>query len=274
MIRAALVVVAVVAVVGALAWGLQRQLIYYPDDTAVPSADTVIPGARDVELRTSDGLTLGAWLVPPREPARGVTVLVANGNGGDRAGRATLAVALAERGMQVLLFDYRGYGGNPGSPSAEGLARDVRAARAYLVEEAGVPADRLLYFGESLGTAVVTELAAEHAPAGLLLRSPFTDLASVGSVHYPFLPVGSMLRDRFPLADHLARVEAPVTVVYGDRDTIIPPEHSREVAERAPVLRRLVLVEGAGHNDPVMFDGEVLLDAVEDLADHAVGPRT
>ena len=77
-----------------------------------------------------------------------------------------------------LLFHYRGYGGNPGSPSEEGLARDVLAARAYVVEEAGVPAVRLLYFGESLGAAVVTELAVEHPPAGLLLRSPFVDLAS------------------------------------------------------------------------------------------------
>ncbi|MGH2202153.1 hypothetical protein ACQ1ZM_15430, partial [Enterococcus faecalis] len=85
-------------------------------------------------------------------------------------------------------------------PSEEGLARDVRAARDFLLGDAGVPECRLLYLGESLGAAVVTELAAEHPPAGLVLRSPFVDLPSVAAVHYPFLPVRALLRDRFPVA--------------------------------------------------------------------------
>ena len=101
----------------------------------------------------------------------------------------------------MLLFDYRGYGGNPGSPSERGLARDVRAAHRFLVCDAGqYRATRLLYYGESLGAAVVVELATEHPPAGLVLRWPFVDLAAAGHVHYPFLPVRTLLRDRFPLA--------------------------------------------------------------------------
>ena len=267
MIRVLLVGAGALVVLGALAWGFQRQLIYYPDRSPVPAAADVIPGARDVELHTSDGLVLGAWLVPPSGADRGVSVLVAPGNAGDRSGRASLAQALSAEGLQVLLVDYRGYGGNPGSPSEDGLARDVRAARDFLVEEAGVAPERILYLGESLGTAVVTELAAEHPPGAMLLRSPFTDLAAVGARHYPFLPVGALLRDRFPLVEHLADVEVPVTVVYGDRDTLIPPEQSLAVADAAPDLRQVVAVEGAGHNDPVMFDGDDLVDAVVDLAD-------
>jgi fermentation-respiration switch protein FrsA (DUF1100 family) len=100
-----------------------------------------------------------------------------------------------------------------------------------------VPSDRLLFYGESLGAAVVVELATEHRPAGLVLRSPFVDLASVGQVHYPFLPVKLLLQDRFPLADQLAAVNAPVTVVYGTGDTIVPAEQSRAVADAAPNLR-------------------------------------
>jgi hypothetical protein len=193
-------------------------------------------------------------------------VLVANGNAGDRAVRAPLARALARRGLAVLLFDYRGYGGNGGTPSEAGLARDVRAARRFLVEEAGFSPNRLLYFGESLGTAVVTELAAEHPPAGLVLRSPFVDLASVGRVHYPFLPVRTLLRDRFPLVEHLRQVEVPVTVVYGGRDSVVPPAQSRAVAAAAPRLRRLVELPGADHNDPALLDGRVLVDAIVELA--------
>jgi fermentation-respiration switch protein FrsA (DUF1100 family) len=266
-IRAVVIISAVVVLMLALVWAFQRSLIYLPATRPVAPASAVIPGARDVELHTSDGLVLGAWLVPAEKPARNITVLVANGNAGDRSLRAPLARALAAEGMGVLLFDYRGYGGNPGDPSESGLARDVRAAHQFLVGEVGVPANRILYYGESLGAAVVTELAAEHPPAGLVLRSPFVDLASVGQIHYPFLPVKTLLRDRFELTTHLAEVEAPVTVVYGSHDSIIPPAQSRAAADAAPHLWRLVEVPGANHNDPALLDGAALTNAVEDLAD-------
>ncbi|MCV2490750.1 lysophospholipase [Geodermatophilus sp. YIM 151500] len=257
------VAVLVLAAVTGLLWGLQRRLVYFPDTSPVPPAATVLPGARDVVLATSDGLELGGWWLPagaPEAPA----VLVANGNGGSRALRAPLARALSDAGLAVLLFDYRGYGGNPGSPSEEGLARDVRAARAFLVEE--VPAAPLLYFGESLGAAVVTGLAVEHPPAGLVLRSPFVDLAAVGSHHYPFLPVRALLRDRYPVAERVARVDVPTTVVHGGADSIVPPAQSRAVAEAAADLHAVVEVAGADHNDPVLLDGPEVVAAVTDLA--------
>ncbi|MEX5716925.1 alpha/beta hydrolase [Geodermatophilus maliterrae] len=264
-LRAALVVAVVFAVLVGLLWGLQRRLVYLPGGGPVPAAADAIPGARDVRLTTADGLTLGAWFVPgPTHDAP--AVLVANGNGGHRGLRAPLARALSSAGLAVLLFDYRGYGGNPGSPSEAGLALDVRAARSHLLEEAGVPEDRLLYFGESLGCAVVTELAVEHPPAGLLLRSPFVDLAAVGSEHYPFLPVRALLRDRYPVAEQVAEVRVPTTVVYGGGDTIVPPEQSRRVADAAAQLHRRVEVPGADHNDAVLLDGEALVDAVVELA--------
>jgi hypothetical protein len=167
----------------------------------------------------------------------------------------------------VLLFDYRGYGGNPGSPTEIGLARDVRAAQRYLVEQVGVPADRQVYLGESLGAAVVTELATEQPPGALVLRSPFVDLAAVGERHYPFLPVRRLLKDRFPVVEHIRRVRAPVTVVYGTRDGIVPPEQSRAVAESAGGAARVVAVEGADHNDPVLVHGSAVVDAVVAAAD-------
>jgi len=267
-VRIAVIAAAVVLLLLTLLWGYQRQLIYLPEVAAVPPAATVLPGARDVELQTSDGLRLGGWLVPARQPDRGIAVLVANGNGGNRAGRAPLAQALAAEGLTVLLFDYRGYGGNDGGPSERGLARDVRAAQRYLVEDAGVRPERIIYFGESLGAAVVTELATEIAPGGLVLRSPFVDLASVGKVHYPFLPVRLLLRDKFPLADQLAGVKVPVAVIFGSDDSIVPPEQSRAVAQAAPTLKDLVEVSGADHNDAALVHGRPVIDAVLSLADH------
>ena len=246
----------------ALLWGFQRRLIYLPDTAAVHAS----VGIEDVALETSDGLRLGAWLVRAQGRDRGIAVLVANGNGGNRAGRAPLARALAAHGLTVLLFDYRGYGGNPGSPSEQGLARDVRAAQWFLVEY-GVPPERTVYFGESLGAAVVTELATKVPPGGLVLRSPFVDLAAVGRVHYPFLPVRLLLRDEFPVAERLAAVKAPVAVVYGGADSVVPPEQSREVAAAAPTLKELVEIPGADHNDAELAQGPEVVAAVVGLAD-------
>ncbi|MBP2335464.1 alpha/beta hydrolase [Saccharothrix coeruleofusca] len=246
----------VIAVLGA-AFAFQRKLVYLPSGDLPPPAAQVLPGGRDVTLTTADGLRLAAWHFPV-EDAR-AAVLVAPGNAGNRALRAPLARALTARGLSVLLLDYRGFGGNPGRPTEAGLALDVRAARDFLL---GTSPPRLLYFGESLGSAVVAELAAEHPPAALVLRSPFTDLAAVGRRHYPFLPVGLLLRDRFRTAEHVARVRAPVTVVYGSADTIVPPEQSRAVARAAG--GRAVEVPGADHNDPVLLDGPQLVEAITD----------
>jgi pimeloyl-ACP methyl ester carboxylesterase len=236
--------------------------------TGAPAAD-VIAGARDVTLHTADGLELGAWFVPAAGPSHtGMAVLVAPGNGGNRAGRADFAEQLSRRGLAVLLMDYRGYGGNQGSPSEEGLAADADAA-AEALRQLGYPAQRTLYFGESLGSGVVAALQARHPPAGMVLRSPFTELADVGAHHYPWLPVRVLLRDRFPVADHLATSDVPVTVVYGDRDSVVPSALSARVADDAPSLAELVVLEDADHNDPVMFGSRVAA-AVARLA-HSVG---
>jgi uncharacterized protein len=260
-----LVLVLLVGTVVAMLWALQRQLIYFPDRARVPPAADAIPGARDVTLRTADGLELGAWFVPAAgREGTGTAVLLAPGNAGNRAGRAAFAEELSRHGLAVLLMDYRGYGGNPGSPSEDGLAADADAA-AEALQELGYPPRRTLYFGESLGSGVVAALQARHPPAGVVLRSPFTDLAEVGAHHYPWLPVGALLRDRFPVMQHLAASDVPVTVIYGDRDSVIPPALSARVADHAPSLVERVVLAGADHNDLVMF-GPRVAEAVERLA--------
>jgi fermentation-respiration switch protein FrsA (DUF1100 family) len=266
-VLAVVVVLAVVALT--LAYLFQRKLIYLPSTDPVPRAETVLPGAQDVRLHTADGLTLGAWYVPATGADLGVTVLVAHGNAGDRAMRAPLAAALAARGMSVLLFDYRGYGGNPGDPTEEGLALDARAARRYLVGERGVRQERLVYFGESLGAAVVTELATEFPPGGLLLRSPFTALADAAGEHYPFLPVKLLLKDRYPVAEQIRRVRVPTVVVYGSADSVVPSKQSRTVARVAHATP--IEQPGADHNDAVLVDGPRLVDAAARLSVEVAG---
>ena len=262
LLRAVLFVVGAWAAVAAAAWLFQRSMIYLPMTGSPPPARTFLDGAEEVTFDTADGLRLAAWFVPPAGTASGMTILVFNGNAGDRSLRVPLAEALSKAGHAVLLTDYRGYGGNPGRPFEAGLIADARAARTWLVERRGIDPATLVYFGESLGTGVAIRLAAEHPPAALVLRSPFPSLAEVGRKHYPFLPVRLLLRDRFSCADRIARVSCPVLVVAGEKDAIIPIEHSRALFEAARGPKRLVVIPGAGHNDYELAAGDRLTSEV------------
>jgi fermentation-respiration switch protein FrsA (DUF1100 family) len=256
------VVVALLAATVGLLWAFQRRLIYLPSPGPVPPAATVLPGAEDVAFTTADGLRLRGWFVPAAGPggARpGPAVLVCNGNAGHRAMRAELAAALARMGLAVLLFDYRGYGGNPGRPTEEGLAADARAALDHLAGRPEVDPERVVYLGESLGAAVALRLATERPPAALVLRSPFASLAEVGRRHYPMLPVSLLLRDRYDSWALIGRVRAPLLVVAGGRDRIVPPGHSRRLFAAAPEPKRLVVLDGVDHNDPELHAGPRLL---------------
>lgn len=258
---AAVLVLATVVVL--VLWASQRRLIYLPGSVPVPPAAAVLQGAEEVAVETADGLRLGAWFV--RGPA-GPTVLVLPGNGGNRAGRAPLAAALVRAGMSVLLLDYRGYGGNPGSPSEAGLAADARAARSYLLSRPDVDPASIVYFGESLGAAVAVGLAAEHAPAALVLRSPFTSLADVAELYYPYLPVRRLLRDRYDSLGRIGSVRCPVLVVAGAADRIVPASQSRRLHDAAAEPRRYVEIPGADHNDLELAAGERLVREVAAIA--------
>jgi uncharacterized protein len=257
-----LVVAALLLAPIGLLWAFQRRLIYLPAPRGVPPAASVLPGAEEVTFTTADGLRLGGWFVPAGAgdtPAtRSPGVLVCNGNGGNRSLRAALAAELSQMGLAVLLFDYRGYGGNPGDPSEEGLAADARAAQAYLAGRAEVDPDRLVYFGESLGAAVALRLAVERPPAALVLRSPFASLAEVGRLHYPLAPM-ALLRDRYDSLAMAGRLAAPLLVVAGGRDRIVPASHSRRLFVAAPQPKRLVVLDGADHNDHDLLAGPRLL---------------
>lgn len=244
-----------------IVWTQQRRLIYFPFG-AVPDPRSIgVDGIRPVSFPTSDGLTLNGWFVA-RSESPDFAVIVFNGNAGNRAFRAPLADAFARANMAALLFDYRGFGGNAGSPSEAGLSIDARAAREYVLGRTGVDRHRLVYFGESLGTAVATELAVAHPPAALILRSPFTSLADIGRHHYPMLPVRWMLRDRYDTIERIARVRVPTLIIGGDRDHIVPFAQTRRVYDAASDPKSFLIIEGADHNDELLVDGREMMDRV------------
>ena len=162
----------------------------------------------------------------------------------------------------MLLVDYRGYGGNPGTPTENGLAADSRAAQAYLAGRPDVDASRIVYFGESLGTAVAIDLAVEHPPAALVLRSPFISMRDLGQHHYPFLPVRLLLRDRFAAIDHIRQIRVPLLVIAGGRDQIVPIEHSRRLYDAAVAPKTLLVLPDADHNDDELLAGDEMIRGI------------
>ena len=249
------IVVAMLVIVGGI-WLLQRRMIYFPDREVAP-IDERLPGWEEVAFATADGLTLHGWFTPPPENAP--VVVVFNGNAGNRANRAPLGAGLSNEGFGVLLLDYRGYGDNPGHPTADGLALDARAAVEWVRQR--VPEKDLVYFGESLGAAVAIELALSDPPAALVLRSPFTSLADLAGVHSPF-PVAALLRDRYPSIDRIGRVGTATLVIAGSEDSVVPLDQSRAIFEGAPHPKKLVIIAGANHNDFALNTGPEVIEAV------------
>ncbi|CAN5408107.1 alpha/beta hydrolase [soil metagenome] len=256
-LRGVLVAALIAALVTGVLWSAQRRLIYFPSQV-VPDAPT---GVTPVDTTTEDGLDLQGWLVGV-EQATGPLVIVFHGNGGNWADRLPLGRALSSEGLPVLLAGYRGYGGNPGAPTQEGLEADARAWHQWAQQHHD---GDLAYYGESLGTGVAVGLAAVTDPVALVLRSPFTSLADAGRVHYPWLPLTVLLRDRFPILTVVGDLDVPILVVLGTADGLVPPEQSRAVHRAAAEPAGLVEVPGARHNDRALLDGEPLIRAVTEL---------
>jgi len=270
-VRPLLLLIAVALLFLALLWIVQRKLIYLPIDHDVPPARRVLAAAEEVRFRTADGLVLNGWHLQPGGEAWG-TVVVFNGNAGHRGYRAPLAEALAEAGLAVLLWDYRGYGDNQGSPSEAGLRLDAEAAVGFVTGERGRSLQRVAYFGESLGAAVAVDLATRRRPGAVVLRSPFSSLADVARAHYPFLPVRLLLRDRFPSIDRIRGIGAPLLIVAGERDSIVPARSSRALFEAAAEPKRWVTIPGADHNDLDLLAGSRMIGEIVSFLRESLRP--
>lgn len=230
----------------------QRLFVYAPSrDIERTPADA---GLRydEVTFYTRSGRELHGWMVP----AEGAlfTVLYCHGNAGNVSHRVGEIERLCARGLSVFAFDYAGYGKSPGRPSETNTYEDAHAAWEFLVRDRGVPPERIVVLGRSLGTAVAVELATRVEPAGLILISPFTSGVEMGARRYPWLPVRLIARYRYDTASRIGRVRAPKLFVHSIDDEVVPYGMGRRLYARAPEPKRWVRVHGA-HGVPYLEPG-------------------
>lgn len=237
---------------GALVLGLyvfQRRILFAPDEARPDPAGSDVPEAVRIGGTTADGLALEGWWCPP--PSGRPTVLYLHGNGGNIGDRDGKMRRLVDRGYGVLMAGYRGYGGNPGKPTEAGLIADARAWLATL-EAVGVPVGMVVLYGESLGSGVAVALATERAVAGVVLEAPFTAIADIAAERYWFAPVRALVRDPFDSAGRIAALRAPLLIVHGTEDSVVPFAHGRRLFEVAVEPKRFVRLVGGGHTN--LFD--------------------
>lgn len=245
---------------------LQRSILFQPDATRPEPAQSRAADMTWATASTADGLELRGWW-KPAAPGR-ATILYFHGNGGNIGDRDGKARRLIDRGYGLLMAGYRGYGGNPGSPSEAGLLADGRAWLAAL-EGLGVPAQRAILYGESLGSGVVTALATETAVGGLVLEAPFTSIVDIAAARYWFVPVRRLVLDRFDTESRLPQVKAPLLIIHGSRDRVVPVVHGERLHAVATGPKRLARLDGGGHSD--LFDHGAL-EALDAFVNEVVRP--
>ena len=229
----------------ALLYVLQRSLQYFPERFRTLPSAAGLPAAAEVVLDTADGERVIAWHLPPRGDKP--VIVYFHGNGGSLRGRVDRFCALTADGSGLVALSYRGYGGSSGRPSEAGLVNDALAAYAFAL--ARYPASRIVLWGESLGTGVAVALAAEKPVGRVVLESPFSSAADVGAASYPFVPVRLLMKDQFRSDLRIGKVTAPVLMLHGDRDTVVPIALGERLYALTKAPKRFVRFPGGGHDD-------------------------
>jgi fermentation-respiration switch protein FrsA (DUF1100 family) len=235
----------------AVLFAFQRDLIYAPDRVGhvPPVYYAMLAGVDEIALETAAGFDLKAWYSPA--PAGRPTVVLFLGKSGSLRSQRYRLRYFQEAQMGALLLAYRGYSGNEGEPSEQGLYSDARAALDWL-QLRGIPDTSIVLYGASLGSGVATEMAAEGEYGAVVLEAPYTSIVDVAAHRFPIVPVRWLLRDRF---DSLSRIDAltePLLVMHGDRDRVVPQNLGRWLFDAADAPKQGFWPAGVGHND--LFD--------------------
>jgi fermentation-respiration switch protein FrsA (DUF1100 family) len=238
-------------------WG-PRALIYHPDRRRIAPASAGLNGVEERVLQTPDGERLIIWYgkASPGQP----TLLYFHGNGGGLVDRAPRIERFMQAGYGVFMMAYRRYSGSSGAPTEAANVADAKLAYDTLVAD-GVPPQRIILYGESLGTGVATQVAVVRPAVGLILDAPYTSIADVGAASYPFLPVRLVLVDRYDTQRYIRDVHMPLLILNGEKDRVIPVAMGRKLYQIANEPKRLVTFPNGGHSD-LYINGNTALEAV------------
>ncbi|MDQ5836280.1 MAG: alpha/beta hydrolase [Acidobacteriota bacterium] len=243
----------------------ESAVTFHPERAAFAGLWRVPEGAEEVWFKTADGVRLYGWLFHPKTLPASATVVYFHGNGGNLSYCDWVGTALAARGFDVLLFDYRGYGRSEGEPTDErGVYADADAAYDFVTKERGVPAERVVLYGQSLGTTAAVDVASRKACGALVVESGLSSAGDMAGAIMPWLPhfARGLTRNKFDSVGKLPRVGCPVLVAHGERDRIIPVAQGRKLFEAAPARKRLLIIDDAGHNDLSIVGGERYIDSL------------
>jgi uncharacterized protein len=237
---------------------LLNALLYFP--AGALAAEPGVPFT-EVAIATGDGERLHGWWVPATRAPRLGHVLLLHGNAGNIGDRVPHIELLAGAGFDVLAFDYRGYGRSTGRAGEQGTYLDARAALEALHRQDGVDPARVIFLGESLGGAIALELALHSTPAGLVLQSTFTSIRDMARLHYPVIPRAAV-PDAYPSLSLVTRLGAPLLVLHGDRDEIVPLMYGQALFDAAPEPKTMHVLRGVAHNDVLAYAGREWADTI------------
>ena len=243
----------------------ESKLIYFPgvERALVPPAPSLGLSVQRVELSTEDKLKLVAWVIPAQAPSS-LWLLVCHGNAGNLSefDRPVHYAGLRQLGLNLLAFDYRGYGESEGVPSEAGLYRDADAAYRYLTNERGIPASQIIIFGHSLGSAVAVDLASRVPASGLIVEGGFTSATDRGQEIYPYIPVRWIAASRFSSLDKIGRVPMPKLFLHATEDEVIPLAHGRRLYDVASPPKTFIELRG-GHGDAFDVDSATYFGSIK-----------
>jgi hypothetical protein len=248
-------IVAVVAAVPLLAYCSQERLLFFPQPLSAEQHGALLratPGVLSLDFEAADGTALHAWLLPARSAGPAPAVIYFGGNAENVAymlGEVRRRSETRVRATTWLFVDYRGYGRSQGRPAETALVADALAAYDLLAARSDVDRARIHAFGRSLGSGVAVPLAAQRPLAGIVLVTPFDSAVAVGQRHYPFLPVGRLLKHRFDSLALAPAIKVPAAIIAAQRDSVVPPDHARRLADAWGGPVTWTLVRDAGHND-------------------------
>jgi uncharacterized protein len=237
-------------------YAFQRDLQYFPTRRDPAPQAVGLTGVKVVPLATPDGEVLVLWT----SPATGdrPTILFLHGNGGEIADRADRFAYYQAQGFGVAFLSWRGYGGSTGSPSETGLLTDTKAAYDHL-RGLGIPPDRIVLLGESLGTGPAVITAAANPVGAVILEAPYSAAVDIARQAYPWAPVGLLMKDQYRSRDHIAAINAPLLILHGERDRVIPPGFGKRLFDAARDPKTFLSLGPVGHNalfSPATWEAE------------------